>query len=108
MAAEAFADGGEPGGGAVAGCRTRRRVWGAGVVTSSRALSDLVGRSRAQLLEVVSQPLSTTELARGLGLSAGAISQHLGILHRAGLLDRARDGHTMLYSRTPLGDQLVD
>ncbi|MET8581177.1 metalloregulator ArsR/SmtB family transcription factor [Streptomyces collinus] len=87
--------------------RGRGTVWGAGVVATSRALAELVGRSRAQILEVLSQPLSTTELARRLDLSPGAISQHLGIMHRAGLLDRARHGHTILYSRTPLGDRMV-
>ncbi|WP_370409289.1 ArsR/SmtB family transcription factor [Streptomyces fradiae] len=87
--------------------RGRGTVWGAGVVSHSHGLAELLGRSRARILEVLSQPLSTTELARRLELSPGAVSQHLGILHRARLLDRARHGHAILYSRTPLGDRLV-
>lgn len=87
--------------------RGRGTAWGANPAAGRRAVADLVGRTRAQLLEVLSEPLSTTELARRLGLSQGAVSQHLGILHRAGLLDRARQGHAILYSRSVLGDRLM-
>ncbi|MBP0456867.1 ArsR/SmtB family transcription factor [Streptomyces montanisoli] len=87
--------------------RGRGTAWGTASVPAGSALADLVGRSRAQILECVAEPMHTTELARRLGLSQGAVSQHLGVLHRAGLVDRARHGHTMLYSRSPLGDRLM-
>ncbi|MEU5995094.1 ArsR family transcriptional regulator [Spirillospora sp. NPDC047418] len=41
-------------------------------------------------------------------MTPSAVSQHLRILHDAGLLTRARDGRHVLYRRSPLGDQLMD
>ncbi|MFE0380525.1 ArsR/SmtB family transcription factor [Streptomyces inhibens] len=55
----------------------------------------------------LTEPRSTTDLARHLALSPGTVSQHLGVLNRAGLVTRARYGHTVLYLRSQLGDQLV-
>jgi DNA-binding MarR family transcriptional regulator len=52
-------------------------------------------------------PAATTDLARRLGASPAGVSEHLGILHRAGLVQAARDGRRVLYSRTPTGDALM-
>jgi DNA-binding transcriptional ArsR family regulator len=71
------------------------------------ALAALVGRARARLLQSLAEPASTTQLARSLGLAPGAVGDHLGVLLRAGLLDRARSGRSVLYHRTPLGDALA-
>jgi len=71
------------------------------------ALADLLGRSRARLLQALDDPASTTQLARSLGLATGAVGDHLGVLLRAGLVRRARDGRSVLYARTPLGDALA-
>ncbi|WP_408607111.1 ArsR/SmtB family transcription factor [Actinokineospora bangkokensis] len=71
------------------------------------ALAELLGRSRARLLVTLEVPASTTHLARELGLAVGAVGDHLAVLRRAGLLDRARSGRSVLYRRTPLGDALV-
>lgn len=71
------------------------------------ALAALVGRSRARLLQVLDSPASTTQLARLLDLAPGAVGDHLAVLLRAGLLDRARAGRSVLYRRTPLGDALA-
>jgi DNA-binding transcriptional ArsR family regulator len=51
-------------------------------------------------------PVSTTELARRLGLSPAGVSAHLRVLARAGLAVATRDGRTVLYGRTPLGEML--
>ncbi|MET9388236.1 helix-turn-helix domain-containing protein [Streptomyces sp. NPDC002928] len=67
----------------------------------------MLGRTRARVLTLLSEPASTTELVHRLGVSPGTVSQHLGVLHRAGLVTRARHGHLVLYLRTPLGDQLL-
>jgi hypothetical protein len=70
-------------------------------------LSALLGATRARLLEDLSEPASTTQLARRYGLTPSGINQHLGVLTNAGLLSRARFGHSVHYRRTPLGDALV-
>jgi DNA-binding transcriptional ArsR family regulator len=71
------------------------------------ALADLLGASRARLLQALAEPASTTHLARVLNLSVGGVNDHLAVLAAAGLLDRARSGRSVLYRRTPLGDALA-
>ncbi|MHA6765458.1 ArsR/SmtB family transcription factor [Streptacidiphilus sp. PAMC 29251] len=71
------------------------------------ALVALVGRARARLLLVLDAPASTTQLARSLTMTPGAVGDHLAILRDAGLLVRARSGRSVLYRRTPLGQALV-
>ncbi|MEV0132987.1 DUF5937 family protein [Dactylosporangium sp. NPDC050688] len=70
-------------------------------------LSALLGRSRALLLVTLADPASTSQLARALGLATGAVGDHLAVLHRSRLVERARSGRSVLYRRTPLGDSLV-
>lgn len=71
------------------------------------ALVELLGKSRARLLDLLAEPQPTIELARRLRVTPSAVSQHLRVLHSTGLIARARDGRTVLYRRTPLGDQLA-
>ena len=70
-------------------------------------LSALLGRSRALLLVTLADPASTSQLARAFGMATGAVGDHLAVLHRARLVERARSGRSVLYRRTPLGDDLV-
>jgi hypothetical protein len=70
------------------------------------ALERLLGRPRARLLGLLGEPACTTELARRLGVTPGAVSQHLAVLSGAGLTTRARHGRMVLYSRSRLGDEL--
>ncbi|WBO68599.1 ArsR/SmtB family transcription factor [Streptomyces camelliae] len=87
--------------------RGRATVWHPGTAAPPKALADLLGSTRARLLALLAEPASTTDLAHRLGLSPGTVSQHLGVLHRARLVTRARHGHVVLYLRSPLGDQLA-
>lgn len=75
--------------------------------TTPAALANLLGRSRARLLIALAEPASTSQLAHGLGFAVGAVGDHLAVLRRAGLVDRARAGRSVLYRRTPLGDALA-
>lgn len=76
-------------------------------VADSAALVSLVGAPKARLLGLLDEPLPTIELARRLGVTASAVSQHLGVLYATGLVSRARHGRQVLYRRSPLGDRLT-
>ncbi|MFD7867726.1 ArsR/SmtB family transcription factor [Streptomyces sp. NPDC059783] len=82
-------------------------VWHSDTPAPAAALAELLGRTRARVLAALDRPESTTGIARRLGISSGSASQHLGVLHRAGLVTRARQGHQVLYLRSPLGDRLT-
>ncbi|MZD06522.1 helix-turn-helix domain-containing protein [Streptomyces sp. SID5785] len=71
------------------------------------ALAGLVGMTRAALLTSLDAPASTAELSRRTGWSSATVSYHLGILLRAGLVDRSRRGRVVRYARTTLGTALV-
>jgi len=91
------------------GARGAGRVWQrAGRSASPPGLPDLLGRSRALILESLDVPTSTTALAQSLGLSLSTVSEHLSVLASAGLLESRRAGQRVLYWRTMVGDLLVD
>lgn len=70
-------------------------------------LGDLLGRERARVLLALETPASTSQLTRALGRTLGATGDHLRVLREAGLASRTRQGRSVLYRRTPLGDALV-
>ncbi|HEY1820047.1 MAG TPA: DUF5937 family protein [Trebonia sp.] len=84
-------------------------VWEQGLTpnASSPALRDLLGAPRARLLDALRCPASTTALARSLNVSPSAVSQHLAVLHRCGLVDRTRSGREVLYQTSDLGLALL-
>ena len=71
------------------------------------AIVDLLGSTRALLLQMLEEPFSTIELARRLGVTPSAVSQHLQVLHATGLVTRARDHRHVLYRRSLIGEQLT-
>lgn len=71
------------------------------------ALARLLGTTRAGLLTLLTAPTSTSELSRLTHTTLGATGDHLRVLLDAGLLTRARSGHSMLYRRTDLADALI-
>ncbi|MGI5460407.1 ArsR/SmtB family transcription factor [Streptomyces sp. CA-249302] len=73
----------------------------------SSALTALLGAPRSTVLRLLAEPLPTVELARRLGVTPSAVSQHLRVLHATGLVTRARDGRRVLYRRSALGDRLA-
>ncbi|WP_107501414.1 ArsR/SmtB family transcription factor [Streptomyces viridosporus] len=74
---------------------------------SSAETVRLFGPTRAGLLAALTQPASTTQRAARHFLSFATVSYHLGVLHRAGLVTRARSGRSVLYRRTPEGSRLT-
>lgn len=76
--------------------------------TSIAVLSALIGVTRARMLDTLRSPATTSALARQLAVTPGAVSQHLAVLHRAGLLTRQRSGRSVLYQTSDLGLALLD
>jgi DNA-binding transcriptional ArsR family regulator len=72
------------------------------------ALAALLGRSRAAILACLAMPYSTTELSMNLGQSTPAVSQHLAVLRRCGLVTSWRSGRSVLYKRTALAGSIVE
>jgi len=71
------------------------------------ALAALVGRNRAAVLQSVADGCSTTELARRVGISLAAASQHASVLRGAGLIATRRQGSAVLHVLTPFGAELL-
>ena len=74
----------------------------------NQALRDLLGAPRSRLLEMLRCPASTSTLARSLNVSPSAVSQHLAVLRRCGLVDRTRSGRQVLYQTSDLGLTLLN
>lgn len=73
---------------------------------SDQALHRLIGRTRADVLLGLDDPMSTTALARQHGVSAATVSAHLSALREAGLVTSRRVSYAVLYERTALGTAL--
>jgi DNA-binding transcriptional ArsR family regulator len=83
-------------------------LWTAGTRPASGSAVRLLGRPRAELLEALRSPATTTDLARALNVSPSAVSQHLNVLRGSGLVARERTGRRVLYLTTELGLALLD
>ncbi|MGP3955856.1 DUF5937 family protein [Nonomuraea sp. 3N208] len=81
-------------------------IWSQGAVPTPDALDALIGRTRARILVTLSDAATTTILARRLAMAPGAVSQHLAVLRRSGLITRRRSGREVFYVRSQLGDTL--
>lgn len=75
--------------------------------TAVSALAGVVGRSRAAILRAAAAGATTGELARAVGISASAATQHTSALRDAGLINSRRAANTVLHTLTPLGAALV-
>ncbi|GAA3442931.1 ArsR/SmtB family transcription factor [Planomonospora venezuelensis] len=83
-------------------------LWTAGTRPPAGGAVRLLGRVRAELLEALRSPATTTDLARALGVTPSAVSQHLGVLRESGLVARERCGRNVLYVTTALGASLCE
>ncbi len=86
--------------------RAVARLWQDPCAEAPHVIADLIGETRAMLLERVARPQSTLQLSRDTGCAPATVSYHLGILLRAGLVHRRRQGRAVLYERTTLADVL--
>ncbi|MBE3000265.1 winged helix-turn-helix transcriptional regulator [Nocardiopsis sp. HNM0947] len=72
------------------------------------ALTGVLGRTRARLLAELETPAGQGDLVRRTGRSKASVSEGLTALRRAGLVSRHRTGRHVLYTRTGLGEHLVE
>lgn len=86
--------------------RGQGAMWERQRVAASGALVGILGRVRAQLLTVLDEPASSTELAVRFGVTTSAANQHLRALRAAGLVSSSRYGRSVLYLRSELGNAL--
>jgi hypothetical protein len=82
-------------------------MWTAGTKRPAGSAVRLLGRIRAELLEALRSPATTTDLARAFDVTPSAVSQHLAVLRDSGLIARERSGRHVLYMMTPLGTSLL-
>jgi DNA-binding transcriptional ArsR family regulator len=74
---------------------------------TEKALVIALGEGKARLLSALKTPAHTTELARKLGITAGAVSQQLGRLSEAGLVQAHRSSNKVYYRLSPRGEKLL-
>jgi DNA-binding transcriptional ArsR family regulator len=84
-----------------------RSAWAGEGGGREEAAEALLGAPRVRLLAALRSPATTTALARRLGVTPSAVSQHLAVLHRGGLVDKRRSGRAVLYQTTALGLALL-
>jgi DNA-binding transcriptional ArsR family regulator len=70
-------------------------------------LAGVLGATRAAILAQLDLPMSTTHLAGQLELAAPTVNVHLKALYQAGIVSSHRDGRSVVYERTRLGDLLL-
>jgi DNA-binding transcriptional ArsR family regulator len=82
-------------------------LWHAQRSTPSANLQELLGATRADLLLALVTPLTTGQLARRASFTQGAVSQHIGALRRAGVVETHRQGRLAFHQLTQAGQELV-
>ncbi|NIJ03428.1 DNA-binding transcriptional ArsR family regulator [Paenarthrobacter ilicis] len=88
--------------------RGQGTMWESEISITPDAVARILGKTRATLLTVLSEPASSTELGHRFGISTSAVNQHLRALLAAGLVTSTRYGHRMLYFRSPMGSILLE
>jgi DNA-binding transcriptional ArsR family regulator len=72
------------------------------------SLADLLGNTRACVLRAcIDTPLTTTTLARSVGISNSSASEHATVLRSAGLITSERRGNQVIHHTTQLGAALA-
>ncbi|KUM81162.1 winged helix-turn-helix transcriptional regulator [Streptomyces sp. ISL-22] len=76
--------------------------------TEQLPVAQLIGPSRAMVLDTLEHPRTTTELAELLQLTPPTTSRHATVLREAGLVESRRQGNRVFHLRTRLGDALMN
>ncbi|MET8539831.1 metalloregulator ArsR/SmtB family transcription factor [Kitasatospora sp. NPDC004799] len=75
---------------------------------SCAGLAQLIGPTRARILRLLDDGLSTSRLAAALDLSPATTSWHTAILREAGLISTCREGRAVSHRRSRLGTALLN
>ncbi|MBT2492305.1 winged helix-turn-helix transcriptional regulator [Streptomyces sp. ISL-96] len=81
---------------------------GPGPKRAGLPVAQLIGHTRAYVLEVLERPMTTTQLGGVLRLTLSTASRHATVLREAGLVASERRGSHVLHRRTPLGDAIMN
>jgi DNA-binding transcriptional ArsR family regulator len=87
--------------------RGQAHLWSVVEPPSQQDLAQLIGTPRAHILELLTHPRTTTDLAVELKVTPSAVSQHLQLLRRTGLVEPQRTGKQVLYRPTELAALLT-
>ncbi|MFD3405368.1 DUF5937 family protein [Kribbella sp. NPDC058693] len=87
--------------------RGQANLWSVVEPPSQQDLAQLIGTPRAHILELLTHPRTTTDLAGELKATPSAVSQHLQLLRRTGLVEPQRTGKQVLYRPTELAALLT-
>ncbi|MGW6283289.1 DUF5937 family protein [Kribbella sp. NPDC055071] len=87
--------------------RGQAHLWSVVEPPSRQDLAQLIGTPRAHILTLLTHPRTTTDLAGELKVTPSAVSQHLQLLRRTGLVEPERTGKQVLYRPTELAALLT-
>ena len=76
--------------------------------SAGRSLELLLGKGRAEVLLSLDPPSSTLEIAQRLKLASSGVSEHLGVLRQAGLVESQRRGRFVYYRLSQTGLALLE
>lgn len=82
-------------------------LWYSSPPDTSDALEVTLGEGRAKVFLALRDPASTGELAGKLHFTSGAVSQHLALLRRAGLIESFRSGHHVFHRLSERGEKML-
>ncbi|MFK4084142.1 DUF5937 family protein [Kribbella sp. NPDC020789] len=87
--------------------RGQANLWTVVEPPTPQDLAQLIGTARARILQLLTHPRTTTDVAAELQVTPSAVSQHLQLLRRTGLVEPQRAGKQVLYRPTELAQLLT-
>lgn len=86
---------------------TAATLWQTDEEDTAAALRDLLGHTRAGVLECLRVPGSTGDISRRLHISSPSASKHVSVLRRSGLVRTERKSNLAVHRLTDLGEAVL-
>jgi DNA-binding transcriptional ArsR family regulator len=83
-------------------------LWEGAAPEQTGAMDELIGGTRADILRALDVPMTTSEIAQRLHLTPAAVSQQLGLLRRAGVVEATRQGRGVYSALSDQGRRLLE